>query len=68
MAMQPVDAAASLTMLTTLKEEVESSPEVGSSRNRMRGEAMSSTPMAARLRSPPDTPLQEEGDMGRGLA
>jgi len=33
-----------------------SSPVVGSSRNKMPGDVISSMPMLTRLRSPPDTP------------
>lgn len=42
--------------LTTRYALVESSPEVGSSRNKMRGSWMMSTPMETRRLSPPETP------------
>ncbi|OEL13690.1 ABC transporter G family member 6 [Dichanthelium oligosanthes] len=55
MTMLPLSAMRRST-LTTMNAEVESSPDVGSSRNRRIGSWMMSVPMETLRRSPPDTP------------
>mmetsp|Transcript_27567 Transcript_27567/g.63490 ORF Transcript_27567/g.63490 Transcript_27567/m.63490 type:complete len:120 (+) Transcript_27567:524-883(+) len=50
------DSASFCKIFTTLKAEKESRPEVGSSKKRTSGLEISSTPMAVRFFSPPETP------------
>ena len=53
----------SLTADTTLYADVESNPDVGSSRNSSAGSAIISTPIETRFLSPPDTPLRFSSPM-----
>uniref|UniRef100_A0A8R7TYC8 Uncharacterized protein n=1 Tax=Triticum urartu TaxID=4572 RepID=A0A8R7TYC8_TRIUA len=55
MTMLPLSAMRRST-LTTMNADVESRPEVGSSRNRRMGSWMMSVPMETLRRSPPETP------------
>lgn len=55
--------AMSCTFSITLCALVESSPDVGSSRNRSEGPWMMSTPIDTLRRSPPETPLVPSSPM-----
>ena len=65
--MQPPRVASLNTFITTLTEWL-SRPVVGSSSSSSRGFASNSTPMATRLRSPPEMPPPASGEPTRESA